>query len=531
MIIPRVKSEFYGELCKIDFPVKIYFADAVSKKLALVLPEFMPYAKFKETAKKEKADFIFELRPAISDKAEFYTLSVKDAKISVSAKDYRGLVNAAATLSQLVSLKNGEFYIQNAEISDYPDKSFRSYMLDTGRRYITIEEFRDQILMVARAKMTKLHWHITDGQGCPIEFESYPNIKSPDKAGRKYTKDEVRSLIEYAALFAIDVIPEVDMPGHSNSLIAAYPKLSCKTKKKANNWVMCASSEASYDYAKAILTELAELFPYEYIHIGTDEIDMRDVKVKGGKFEMQDWEKCEHCRRFFKKLGKKTVTEKFYYFITRIYDIVSSLGKKMIMWNDNIDIAKSPELPRDILIEFWRVAGEHRGPREGCSMQRFVEEGFELINADYPMTYIDLPEYLTWDKIKAWDLTKFPADAKDKAHQILGAETCAWDVQKHWPYSLYTVVPAFADRCYNLSPVDDEESFKVALTKYALGPATADGCNIFGTYVKDIVMTDDSGKILAEGCDKQGFRELLKSLKKQSSDQKRLTKAYLARIK
>ena len=101
----------------------------------------------------------------------------------------------------------------------------------------------------------------------------------------------------------------------------------------------------------------------------------------------------------------------------------------------------------------------------------------------------------------------------------------------HWPYSLYTVVPAFADRCYNLTPVTDEDGFKVALTRLALGPATPAGLNIFGTYVRDIVMTDDSGKILAKDCDKEAFRALLKALKKQNSAEKALTKAYLKRIK
>ena len=529
MFIPRVKSEKLGDSYRLKPFVRVYFADATAKSILPAITELMPYLRLKVLDSKKNADFVFETLAGISKNAEYYEITSDLAKVFVSAKDRQGHINALATLAQLISYKDGELYISAAEIKDYPDKPFRSFMLDTGRKYIDIPEFKAQILMMAKAKMNKLHWHISDSRGYPMEFDSY-NLISPDKNGRKYTKDEVRELVAYAAIFGIDVIPEIDMPGHSNSLIQAVPELACNTKRRANKWCMCISNEKSYDYARAILTEIAELFPYEYIHIGTDEIDMRDVKTKNG-IQMQDWCKCESCNKFFKKLGAKTVTERFYYFLRRAYDIVTSLGKKLIIWNDNIDISVSPDIPRDILIEFWRVAGEHRGPREGCSMQRFIDEGFEVINADYPMTYIDLPEYLTWDKIKTWDLTSFPADSGDRAYQILGAETCAWDVQVHWPYSLYTVVPAFADRCYNLAPVTDEDGFKVALTKLALGPSTPDGLNIFGTFVRDIVMTDDSGKILAKNCDKEAFKEMLKALKKQNSAEMALTKAYLKRIK
>lgn len=531
MFIPRVKSEkLYGTKSKIKMPVKVFFADAQAKRLGAVIPEFSPYLKFKEVNSAADADFVFELRAGISDKEEYYKLVSKEGKLSVHAVDMRGLINAAATLSQMFSYVGEELYLSDLEIEDYPDKPFRSFMIDTGRKYIPMDEFRAQILMSAKSKMNKFHWHISDGQGYPIEFDSYPMLKSPDKAGRKYTKDEVRELVKYASLFEVDIIPEIDMPGHSFSLVESLPELVCKTKKRPNRWVMCISEEKSYEYAKNILTEIAELFPYEYIHVGTDEIDMRDVKTKQG-IQMQDWEKCEVCRRNFKKLGYKSITDKFYYFLRRIYAIVNSLGKKMMMWNDNIDISVSPELPRDILIEFWRVAAPMRGPRENCSMQRFIDEGFQVINADYPNTYIDLPEYVNWETLKSWDLTKVPADAGEKSYQILGAETCAWDVQKHFAHSLYTAVPAFADRCYNLAPVTDDEGFKVALTRLALGVSTPEGANVFGKFVKDIVMTDNDCKILAEGCDKAEFKSFLKSLKKQTPDEKLLTKAYLKRIK
>ncbi len=529
MFIPRVKKEELHGNTKIKLPVKVFFADAEAEKLATAIQELMPYLKLAKKDKREKADFVFACVAGISDKPEYYEIDSEDGHVSVSAKDFRGLVNAVATLAQMIEYSNGEFTVKDGKIADWPDKSFRSFMIDTGRKYIPIDEFRAQILMMAKSKLNKLHIHISDGQGCPIEFESYPDIAFKGQYGKKYTKDEIRELVAYASAFGIDVIPEIDMPGHAQEIISSYPELACVTKKRRNGWCFCISSEDSYTFIEKILSELCELFPYEYIHVGTDEIDMQDVpllKTRGLR-ATQDWERCERCKKKFRTMGLRTTTEKFYYFVNRVYDIVTGLGKKMMMWNDNIDIAVSPEIPRDILIEFWRVAGEHRGPREGCSMQRFIDEGFEVINADYPMTYMDLPEYMSFNGLKDWNLTSFPANAGERSFQILGAECCAWDVQKHFAYSVYTAVPAFADRCYNLAPIDNAPEFETALTRFALGVTTPAGYNAFSSHIKDIVMTDNDCKILKDGCDKEELRSLLKSLSRQNAAEKALTKAYL----
>lgn len=532
MFIPRVKSEkMSGKAVELKLPCKVYFCDAQSKAHENVFSDFMPYLNFVGVDKKEDASFIFELRPGISDKSEYYEISSENGNVFASAKDSRGVINAIATLSQMIFFRDGKFYLSEGVISDYPDKPFRSFMVDTGRKYIPIDEFKAQLLLMAKAKMNKLHWHITDGKGCPVLFNSYPELISPDAEGRKYTRDEVSDIVEYAAKFKIDIIPEIDIPGHSYAIIKALPKLACKTGGNVNGWCTCISNEDTYEFIRNILTEVSELFPYEYIHIGTDEIDMRDVKFNNGNSaEMQDWECCELCNKRFGKMGLNTVTERFYYFLKRTYDIVTSLGKKVMMWNDNIDISVSPDLPRDILIEFWRVAAPMRGPREGCSMQRFIDEGFEVVNADYPNTYIDLPQYVNWEKLKKWNLTVTPADAKEKAHSILGAEMCAWDVNEHFEYSLYTAIPAFADRVYNLNEITDEEGFKVALTRFTLGASTPAGLNIFGKYLKDIILTNEDCLIFSPECDKNEFASLLNSLDYQCSYEKFAKDAYIKRI-
>ena len=524
MIIPRAKKESRsGKVHALSVPLSVWLGDGC-ELAARALSEMMPYLK-PTLSEPNNAAISIAIDAQISERNEFYSLSSTGGRVSVVAKDKRGVINAIATLSQIAREVGGTYYIDEVEIEDYPDKEFRSFMIDTGRKYIPLDEIRAQILMMARAKMTKLHWHLTDEQGSPVIFDTAPGVKSPDPDGRKYTKAELREIVNYAAAFMIDVIPEVDMPGHSFELVAYDPTLGCKADN-VEGWDICIGSERSYEYVEGILAELAEIFPYEYIHLGTDEIDMQDVTTDLGK-QVQDWCRCSVCNEKFTRLGLNTVTERFYYFLDRVYGIVKRLGKKMIIWNDNIDISKSPDLPRDVVIEFWRVAAEQRGPREGCSMLRFLEEGYTVINADYPNTYIDLPEYLNWEKLRTWDLTADPAKADGYADKIIGAETCAWDVQRHYDFSLYTTVPAFADRVYNLSPVTDDAEFGTALTRLALGASVPKGFNMFADTLRDFILGYNDCDVFKPSADKAAFKELLTSLTATSPDQDKLISAYL----
>ena len=534
MFIPRVKDEEINGKQKIKSVLKLFFADETAKKASLAVPEFIPYLRFKESEKKAEADVCFTTIPGISEKPEYYEIYSENGKIQIYAKDFRGHVNALATLSEMLSFENGGFYIQSGTIKDYPDKPFRSFMIDTGRKYIPIPEFKAQILFIARSKMNKLHIHLSDAEGYSIDFDSYKALPSPDKKfGKKYTKSEIRELISYAALFGIDVIPEIDMPAHSFGLTMAYPELLCKTKNAANGWVACISNDAFYMYAEKILKEISELFPCEYIHIGTDEIDMRDVfNGRFLKHQFLDWNECEVCRRNFKKLGLKTVTERFYYFLRRVYDIVTSLGKKMIIWNDNVDISESPDIPKDILIEFWRIAAPQRGPRENCSMKRFLEEGFEVINAHFPYAYIG---DLTREKLFLFDTDREYHDFPENLglnHAILGGEGCAWDDRYYIKYSLYSFIAMIAERCYNnYSKTPDTKDLELALTRFTLGITTPDGFNM-QDYLKDFIPNEKAPEtIFKPDADLYKLREVLKSLKKQLPSEKLQTNAYLGEIK
>ena len=508
MIIPRAKQEHYsGNTLSLSLPVKIFCADAPSEKLLGVLAEFLPEIAFETVESRDAAALTLTIRPNLSKEEEYYTLSAADGKIIIDYTDYQGGRNALASLAQLVKVENGAAVLPETEIIDWPDSSFRSFMADTGRKFIPMDEFKMHILLMAKVKLNKLHIHLSDSQGFSIISKKYPKLPGAAYSdGKQYTPEQMKELVAYAGLFGIDVIPEIDVPGHGHTLTKVYPQFACDTGDKAyNHWAMCIGTEETFTFIEDILTEITEIFPYEYIHIGTDEIFMRDIS---SAYAM--WHDCKKCMAMAEREGLKTDTDLFYYFLRKVYKIVTKLGKKVMMWNDNIDISESPELPRDILIEFWRVAGENRGPREGCSMQRFLEEGFTVVNADYPEAYIDL--YVQWDRVKGWDIRQRPAQAGELGHLVIGGETCAWETANHYDQSLLSGLPVFGDRFWNTTPITDEKAFTLALTRLLLGKELPEGFDLYDS-VKSVIYVEMDKKLYKEEADREMLREVLSGVR------------------
>lgn len=531
MFLPRVREEVCGtKNVSVMFPLGVACADVYSEKLLDVLNEFMPYGKFVPC---EAAVAAVEVAvvPGISAYAEYYELCIRGGKISIRAKDYRGLVNAAATLARAIKCENGAFLLPDVEIRDYPDSVFRSFMVDPARNVIPMDEMRALIVGMAKSKFNKLHMHLSDGQGYAFASEQYPDL--PKSPGPVYSKEDLQALVAYAGLFGIDIIPEIDVPAHSTALTGWMPELKCKVRaadgsyENISGWNMCLANEKGYTFIANILSELAAIFPYEYIHVGTDEMDMRDIKRENPPYSYSC--RCEVCNALFAPMGLDTLNSRFEYFVRRIYKIVTALGKKMMMWNDDVDISKSPDIPHDILIEFWRVAAPERGPVEGCSMQRFLDEGFEVVNADFPNAYLD--EYIQWDQLKNWNIKREPADAGERAYQILGGEMCAWEGSNypHYLYSTYYAFPAFGDRVWNLSPIGDEKAATLALTRACLGCDCPNDFDLFaflcGVPLGDARAMD--GNIFKSDADKEVLRKQLEQTVHASRNELHLARALM----
>ena len=298
---------------------------------------------------------------------EGYELTVIHKKVIVRGGSAAGLFYAVQTMRQLMpaevenpSIVEGlVLAIPACEIKDEPEFGYRGMHLDVGRHMFPIAYIKRYIDMIALHKMNRFHWHLTEDQGWRIEISKYPNLPTTGAyrketlvghGGRRpfefdgkpyggfYTKDEVKEIVEYARSKFITVIPEIEMPGHAMAALASYPELGCiggpyevQTRWGVFDDVFCAGKEETFSFLEDVLTEVMELFPSEYIHIGGDECP----KTR--------WEKCPLCQKRMKEEGLKDEHELQSYFIQRIGKFVLSKGRKIIGWDEILEGGLAPE--------------------------------------------------------------------------------------------------------------------------------------------------------------------------------------------
>lgn len=359
----------------------------------LCVPDFLKagnyISDFLKTKKSAKNGTIkFNIDKTIC--SEGYKLTVNDQGITVSAADENGAFYGAVTLKiMLMQAKkgDGEAEIKYCDIYDYPQYSYRGGMLDESRHFFGVEAVKKMLDNMALLKLNKFHWHLSDDQGYRIESEVYPllneigsrrefehfksntsGVHFEHEGGEYfhyYKKDEIREIVEYAKNLCIDIIPEIDLPGHTVAFISAYNDLSCMKegyKVACENGVfkdiICAGSEETYEFIENLLTEVCELFPYKYFHIGGDEAS------KGHKI----WEKdCPKCKKMIEENGLKNGAELQGLFTNRINKFLRSQGKTCIMWNDGV----CDNIDDSIVGQYWTFCNPAWVKRES-NKRKFV---------------------------------------------------------------------------------------------------------------------------------------------------------------
>ena len=282
---------------------------------------------------------------------EGYTIEVTEEKIDVKAMSAAGLFYATQTLLQLTDAENR---IPICKITDEPQFEYRGMMLDVSRHFFDKDFIKKQIDAISRFKMNRLHLHLTDAAGWRIEIKKYPRLTdfaawrkpaiwkdwwfgsreyvekgSEGAYGGYYTQDDIREIVAYAADRYITIIPEIEMPAHSEETLTAYPELSC-THEPYKQADFCIGNEKTYEFLENVLTEVMELFPSEYIHIGGDE---------AGK---ASWPHCPLCQKRMKEEGLENVNELQSYLIHRIEKFVNSKGRQIIGWDEILDGGLAP---------------------------------------------------------------------------------------------------------------------------------------------------------------------------------------------
>ncbi len=461
MILPIVKNETKCEsVCAI--PAKITYGGEGS--LARLGGDAL--ASFVDGAEWTNGDaFVeFSIDNALENRAEIYRVAVLQNKIKVAYRDERGAINGAATVALLLRKKE----LACREIVDWPDCGYRSILLDLARGVPTKEELFAAIRYMALAKYNRVHLHLMESQGLCFKAETLPEYHRLDEGGL-YEKEYLREVTELCKSYAIEIIPEIEIPAHATAVTASHPEFMC-TAEGAQGWAICPGADGVWEFYDKLIGEVVDLFPdCKYIHIGTDELEFGELGLHHHCF----WDECPRCAELRRREGLKNLREEFYYVVEKMHGIVKSHGKKMMMWNDQIDVSRDVPISRDILIQFWRVAAPGRGPVEGCSMEGFLEKGFRVVNSFYRYVYLDQQRYLSAEKMKTWNIHNTPEQSPEYADQVIGGESTVWMyADPRYPfckYIIFSVFPIFGDKLWDKSDREHTEEYRKALSEYIFG--------------------------------------------------------------
>jgi len=292
-----------------------------------------------------------------------YRIQIENEKISVFASSASGIYHGLQSLRQLFlsEYKNGEIILPHAIIEDYPHFSWRGFMLDCARHFYTKNFIKKIIDILSMHHISKFHWHTTDDQGWRFPVKKYPllteigsrrkNLAVPKvyyEAGF-YTEEDIREIVKYAGERHIEVIPEVDIPGHTSSVLACYPGLGCtggpyqvEDRHGIFEDVLCAGNDAIFDLASACFETLSELFPSKYVHIGGDEV----------LFER--WAECPKCQKRLSDTGLTKAQELQSWITVRLVEMLSERGKIAIGWDEILEDTNLFKLPKSAVVMSWR---------------------------------------------------------------------------------------------------------------------------------------------------------------------------------
>lgn len=410
---------------------------------------------------------------------ERYNLTVSEKEIVIYAPYNQGVFYGVQSLLQMIHYERSSKVTLNAiSIFDEPKFQWRGMHLDVARHFFPVEFVKKYIDYLATYKLNTFHWHLTDDQGWRIEIKKYPKLTQTGawrngsmvghyrdqkfdtiKYGGFYTQDQIKEVIAYAKERHITVIPEIEMPGHAMAALASYPRFACTNGpfEVAKVWgvlddVFCPKEE-TFAFLQDVLTEVIELFPSEYIHIGGDECP----KTR--------WKSCEHCQNLIKEKGLKDEHELQSYFIQRIEKFMNSKGRKIIGWDEILEGGLAP----NAAVMSWRgTEGGIAAAKEKHYVVMTPDSHcyFDHYQADPSNEPIAIGGYTTVEKVYSYN--PIPNElTSEEAKYILGAQANVWteyiNTAKHVEYMMMTRMMALSEVLWGTSNSDKYEDFESRL--------------------------------------------------------------------
>lgn len=423
---------------------------------------------------------------------EEYSIDITKANCIVRASSYNGFLYAIQTLKQLTSVNifgnepnpAEKFLFPCVKIQDKPRFGYRGMHLDCSRHFFSVEEVKKYLDIMALYKLNRFHWHLTDDQGWRVEIKKYPRLTeigafrngtvikkdwgSNDgvRYGGYYTQEQMKDIVAYAGKLGIVVIPEIDLPGHMMGALAGYPELGCTgdpyevwTRWGISEQVLCPGKEAMFSFLEDVFTELMDIFPSEYIHIGGDECPKTE------------WEKCPACQARIKQLGIKAdghhSAEQFLqsYVTARVQKFLNDHGRRIIGWDEVLE----GELAEGATVMSWR------GTEGGIKASAM---GFDVIMTPNTYCYFDYYQsedqdkepfgiggFLPWDKVYSYEPLEGLNDSQQK--HILGVQANLWTeyvaTPEHLEYMLLPRMNALSEVQWCVPENKDIERFKAAM--------------------------------------------------------------------
>ncbi|MFT7546036.1 MAG: hexosaminidase [Gammaproteobacteria bacterium] len=350
---------------------------------------------------------------------EAYSMLVSQESVLMAARSSKGVTAGLATLKQLLFLNElkGHYFIPEMRLTDQPRFEHRGLLLDCSRHFFSVDVVKKYIDLLSLYKMNVLHWHLTEDQGWRIAIDKYPKLtevgayrteEDGSIYGGFYTKEEIREVVAYAEKKNINIIPEIELPGHSQAAIAAYPHLSCTGEQVdvVNDWgvfkeIYCAGNDSTFLFLEDVLTEVIDLFPSKYIHIGGDEAP----KTR--------WKACDKCQKRMHDHHLEDEHELQSYFIKRIQSFLKTKNKELIGWDEILEGG----LAEGAIVQSWR--GMQGGIDAVKNGNKAIMSPTSHAYLDYSLRAIDLEKVYSFNPIPS-ELTE------EESKLIIGGEVNMW---------------------------------------------------------------------------------------------------------
>jgi hexosaminidase len=422
------------------------------------------------TAGKGRQEISILINPSFQ-KSGAYRLNIASKGITITAADQSGIFNGVVTLLQVYRSAKTDLSgvsLPGLAINDQPQYQWRGFMLDESRHFFGKAAVKDILNWMAFYKLNRFHWHLTDAQGWRLEIKKYPllttsggigNFTDSTATAKYYTQKDIKEIVDYAKRRHIEVVPEIDMPGHATAANHAYPGYSGGTVPGYEDFTLNPGKEETYQFVGNILKEIKSMFPDGRIHIGGDEVTL-GIKA---------WEKNPDVKKLMLDKGYTDYQQAEAYFLRRVADSVIKMGFKVMCWDE----AVAANLPvHDVMVDWWRQ-------NKPEVLKEALSKNYQIILSPRLPLYFDFVQDSTHRSGRKWeglyntylDVFHFPenglAENIYQSKQILGIQANLWTEtvvsEKRLYYLLFPRMAGLAEAGWNSAAAKDEGLFKTSL--------------------------------------------------------------------